>query len=342
MNEDVTVGSPLPSGPKGLTHTLLFVTLLILVLGASIFWLFSLQERTVPEADPEGYIYLTLYPKVRDSGVDHPTVARLGINTGSVEYLTNSDITITADVLPTTGRLVFASIPFSEHESEHLQIWTQDSEGHDKAQITNSSSLYKRTPRWSPDGQQIAFAAIANPQSNALVPNNWNVFLTDLAGNEEFIAKGANPYFTPDGSHLLILKDEGLALVDILSKDETVVWETEGGAATLSMSFGVSDDGAWLAWPDVVAQKILIVRIDNWSSFSAEVVYTIPMYGVWPVFSPDSRYVAFQNIDMASTALDAEKPHRLVIFDLLTQQIVDSFSLDFNYADKTFVTDWAN
>jgi Tol biopolymer transport system component len=83
-------------------------------------------------------------------------------------------------------------IAFTLNENNGDFIWVMDHDGSNKMKLTQGV-----TPCWSPDGQQIAFAA----EKNA----NWDIYYmnadgTDITRLTTHVAEDVYPSWSPDGS----------------------------------------------------------------------------------------------------------------------------------------------
>ena len=223
-----------------------------------------------------------------------------------------------------------------EYGDEYAQLNVMDRNMKNKRPIT-TSPYHKKDPRWSPDGNSIVFIVNSDgPESdNYIAVDTWEVYITDLEGNERFISKGANPIFSPDGSKLIILRSNGLHLVDIQTKSDQLVWNMVGGVAYLGMKLDISNNGSLLAWSVPDDGEILIIKINSWEPFSGFIKDRIQSSSFWPRFSPDDTYLVAQEVDWGDN-----DNQRLVIFDLnlKTKEVV--FDLTDYVQTSMFIDDW--
>jgi len=338
METTDTIGQPISFGRAFAVLVFLF----LFAAGALVFIykgeLTGIFLKKQPE--PAGFIYLTLYPWMPGAIKNIPTVARFDIKTNDIQFFEGDDISITGTISPDGSQIAYSAIPYKDNESENLQIRVSDIDNSNERIVTMSPTLYKRMPKWSPDGRKLSFVSILN-REDTLRPNNWGVYVTDLLGNEEFITEGANPYFSSDGKELLILRDDGLFLVSIKSK---VARKTEviNGADSLRMpiSFSLSKDKTMIVLSDPEQNKLSVMKITSWSPFETEIVGVFNVNANWPIFSPDNNFLAFQKIEFVEGVKELDQPHQLVIYDLKNRLEYYKFDLRPYYLDKTFVTDW--
>lgn len=96
----------------------------------------------------------------------------------------------------------------------HLQIWTMDSDGSHKHQITNNSGT-NFAPYVFPDGKHIIFAS--NMDDTSKVPMNFDLYSIDTTGrNLERITTNPTfdgfPMFSPDGKKLVFASNRNATL----------------------------------------------------------------------------------------------------------------------------------
>lgn len=87
----------------------------------------------------------------------------------------------------------------------HLQIWTMDSDGNNKRQLTNNTGT-NFAPYYLPDGNHIIFSS--NMDDTSKVPMNFDLYVIDTTGtNLERITTNPTfdgfPMFSPDGQKLV-------------------------------------------------------------------------------------------------------------------------------------------
>jgi len=159
-------------------------------------------------------------------------------------------------------------------------------------------------PRWSPDGKQIAyFAGKRRPPGNDPEDLIWTIFIIDAEGGEpRQLVENLDPepygglFWTPDGTGLTYLSDEGVQILDLAGKTVGRV-DLERKHNTTRLT-GFSPDGRWLAFQF----KADLESGNNWNTDiyivpsdggRAVQLTFMPGYDGNPVWSSDSRAVYF-------------------------------------------------
>lgn len=204
-----------------------------------------------------------------------------------------------------------------------------------KKRITSSNTL-KESPRLSPDGRSIVYVVIDIDAKSYFTPEEKSVYITDLNGKEKFITKGVQPFFLTD-KKILVLKNKGIYVVDIDNNKEWLGIPFNIGALR-SMKLGFSKNGNMLAVSDYKKSEVTIFKINNWeeSSFSYYVYKKIPISGFWPVFSPDGRYLAVQEVKLT----DPPSNPRLVIYNIETLEWKEMINLSDYEQAAMWINDW--
>jgi TolB protein len=182
--------------------------------------------------------------------------------------------------------------------------------------LTTSGDWHDEQPRWSPDGQRLAFISSRGGSYNIYVmdADGRNVRrLTDHAGNDH------DPTWLPDGESMVFSsdRDRGRGRLDLYR-----LWLADGRIERLTTFFTgyafmptVSPDGNWVGF---IATTFPIS--DGWAN-QAHVLelatgqvwpFDATAYGCWPNWSSDGQSIAHVML--------AEEPS--------TIQIVNSFGED--------------
>lgn len=127
------------------------------------------------------------------------------------------------------GRLLFISFTQSRllKDRGFYSIWTMNSDGTDQIPFIDSLDGFDvSTPIWSPDGQWIAFTAVANYEgSNAY----WDVWIVNRAGTElkrvtanaEKKVNASSVHWSPDGTQLAYgIDHREIGLISLATGDQ--------------------------------------------------------------------------------------------------------------------------
>ncbi len=318
----------------------------ILIIVAAAVYFFYPEKRQINHLPPktaiddvqlpEGKIYLTLqslYPENSPLAFYEFNPASKKLNKFSIKE--NNVLTpyFSADA----KKMVFAA-----ERDGATEIFTANSDGSDIKQITvGAGNGNKQLPVFSPDASLVAF--VLKPKGQVLpYPENRKVYVVGQDGKEKFVANGVNPMFSPDGKSLLVLKNDGLHLVDLKTgKDRSVISlskEIKGSGAMVSMKLFLSRNGELLAWTNMERKQVYVIKISSWEPFQYHFIKTmLDVAAFWPVFSPDGKYLALQEVDWAAPA---PKNPRLTIYDLKNFQKQMTYDLNSYKQAAMWITDW--
>ncbi|MEK9150674.1 MAG: hypothetical protein AAB411_01120 [Patescibacteria group bacterium] len=318
----------------------------ILIIAAAVYFFYPGKQQInhLPAAKtainnvqlPEGKIYLTLqslYPENSPVAFYEfsPTSKKLN------KFPIKENSFLTPRFSDDGKKMVFVA-----ERGGAAEIFTADNDGSDIKQITTGADKgYKQTPVFSPDASLIAFTL--KPKGPLLpYPENRNIYIVGSDGKEKFIAAGVNPMFSPDGKFLLILKNDGLHSIDLKTNKGRLVIplskEIKGSGAMVSMKLFLSRSGELLAWTNMERKQVYIIKISSWEPFQYYFVKTmLDVAAFWPVFSPDAKYLALQEVDWAAPV---PKNSRLAIYDLKNFQKQTTYDLNSYKQTATWITDW--
>ena len=180
-------------------------------------------------------------------------------------------------------------------------LWRSKADGSEPLQLT-FPPLYVLQPRWSPDGKQIAFAALepGKPWSIYVISADGGSLVQPVPGE-----RGSDPNWSPDGNRLLFGRrptEEApgsgsldLELVDLRSH---TVSKIAGSAEMWSPRW--SRDGRWiLAFPRAADRLMLFdVNSQKWTELAK-------IHASYPEWSRDGHYIYFlvQSKNAPATAI---------------------------------------
>lgn len=228
---------------------------------------------------------------------------------------------------------------FSQPFSKSLELYLVSSEG--EQQITTDSSPIKGAPQWSPDGSRVVFHA-RSISADALNPDEWRIFVTDLDGNTTEIGVGMYPHWLPDAKRILALTNNGLSVynIDELSGEEVWTFANEG---TTYMEFDLSSSGELLVWanpwnPDFLGLNVLsLLSLDPLTLVPSHTIQDEMHYFTSPVISSSGSHVAALLSPREGGGEESYKT--IVIYSLQTQKKVLEFPLQ-DFDSWALLTDW--
>ncbi len=107
---------------------------------------------------------------------------------------------------PDGTRLAFVKVVVNaKHDGYETSLWLLDLKTAGAQPIRLTSGTHDSDPRWSPDGQTLAFVRTAEKEGK---PEPSQIFLLSLSGGEPrqittLVGGAGNPSFSPDGKRLL-------------------------------------------------------------------------------------------------------------------------------------------
>lgn len=245
------------------------------------------------------------------------------------------------------GKMIFASNlsltkDYKGKDPSLLQLYMFNRVTKEVTQLSTTTAYLKRHPVKSQVLNGYFYAGrpgkLSDVPGAGLKLGDWNVYFLDGEGRESVVDQGYNPLLSPDGTYLLYLKSDGLYLADLVNKKTRKVWSMKGGAALANMQLGISRSGDLLAWSNPNEGKLFIFKITSWNPFEISIKNTVDIHGFWPVFSPDGKHLAFEEVDWLETPTNP----RLVVFDLSSLHKDTVFNLAGFVQTKMFVDDWIN
>ncbi len=281
--------------------------------------------------NPEGALYLTLAPK--NGGTMGIYKYDIGTNNLAPLYAPEGKTFITGKFQTegTQGLLASEYISASVFQIVRFNPDTQV-----MTTLTDTKTSVKRHPSWSAPYEALVYGGKSFRVKILGEPNEWNVYMTGKDGKEKKVADGALPVLTPDGKSVVVLQNDGLHKVALQDSTTEKIWGLDSGKAWFIQQFSISANGRYLAWTHPHEKKIYVMEVSSWTPFKGQLMHIINTNAFWPVFSPNSEYLAFQEVDWT----DPPSKPRIVISSLTSLERRTLHSLDNFDQMLMFITDW--
>lgn len=288
-----------------------------------------------------GFMMLTLKQQDKDTV---PNIAIVDLDKSDIRFFDNGGtINMTVDGLKDKFVGVLSSLPanfIGTQDQDKFQLYTVDMKNNfERKQLTKSDTFFKRNPKWTSDGEMVAFMARTedDERKDSWNPDDWNVYVVDMNGNERNIGVGVYPQWSPDKRSILAMRTDGLYLYDVATGNSRKVQSVDGNLS-LSDNINVSSDGSLLAWSVSGKDKISLMKISSWDSFKAEEYRTMDnVTGFYPVFSPDMKNLA---MILVSKKGEQYGNLRLAVYDIENSAWSDLVDLSKYSAASISLTVW--
>jgi serine/threonine protein kinase len=186
------------------------------------------------------------------------------------------------------------SLVFENHLGQSAHIWRVDI-GSPPIQLTSDAKFNDSAPRWSPDGQTIAFirrSADESQSSQRIAASLW-LMSSDGANPHLLIENATNPMWLPDGRGILhgavVEGRNQLFLFDLADKSSRRL-TNEVGTVPIS---AFSPDGLWLIHQSNASGNIDLRAVPLAGGESRFVVATTHQ-DYHPFVSPSGKWLYFQ------------------------------------------------
>jgi len=291
------------------------------------------QVTAVEDMGPRGSIYLTLSPLEGDN---------TGIYEFNFEKKSLTPFYEQPNGLAMTGRFEESGdkrLLVSEYlKNNTTQIVAISGDNKERTVLTNSPSKLKRHPLWSNYYSLLIYSARPESGEVLTLPDEFSVYTLGSDGLETELTKGSFPVLTPDGKSVVVLRNDGLTKVDLFGNSTEKIWGYDSGDGLTNQMFNISPNGQYIAWTFPDRGKIYVSEVLSWSPFKFRLRFIVEAHAFWPIFSPDNRYLAYEEVDWTTPP---SKP-RLVVFDLnppiFESRVVYDLS-NFNQM-RMFISDW--
>ena len=198
-----------------------------------------------------------------------------------------------ADISPDGNQIAFASNR-SGGIASHFEIFVMNSDGGDVRQLSFTSTASTNTwPRWSPNGEWIAFQSTVSGTSQIYKIRPDETELTQLT----FTGVNQFPAWSPDGTRLAVRRDVDIYVIDLTGGSDPVRLTTVG---PLNQMPSWSPDGTRIAFMSTREPgnypSVFIMNADG----SGQTNLTPKLdtgTGTWtsraPAWSPNGDYIYF-------------------------------------------------
>ena len=325
------------------TWWLVMVLVIIVLVGVVVsFWGGALRlpfaNTAAPistQGSPSGYIFLNL------------TAQKPGASTQLYIYNVRAHSFGKASVQTFTprvsnnGQVIMGSWMTSTSTSA---IFEFDANATSSVVFATFGAVMPQLPQHSPNKDLVVFSVPPNNNASSTAfstPSAWKIYLVSRGGVPYKLVNGMYPSWSPDGSSILYLGDDGLHLVSITAtSSDTVVWPVVGGVSTGHMKFTISHNGTRLAWTNPQHGTVSIVTITSWKpAFSIGHETNYQLHAFWPVFSPDGNTLAVEQVDWHDAPQNPTGA-RLTLIDLTSGTSTTVMDLSAFNQLALFMTAW--
>ena len=192
------------------------------------------------------------------------------------------------DISPSGKRAIFAA---------RGDVFTVPAEHGIIRNVTRSSGVVERYPRWSPDGQQVAYF------SDRTGEYELTIRPTDGSGEETVLTKLGpgyryTPYWSPDSKKIAFIDQAMRVHIHDLDKKETKeidkqLWRYHGGLGAFTFSW--SKDSRWVAFEKDLENQNSAIAIYDTKEAKLHAVTSGFYNDEAPVFDPDGKYLYYRS-----------------------------------------------
>lgn len=162
--------------------------------------------------------------------------------------------------------------------------------------LTRTSGVAERSPRWSPDGKTLAYWSDRSGEYELVLRS------AEASGKEETVTKlGPGyryaPYWSPDSKRVAFV-DEAMRIriLDVASRevreiDQSPVWMSHGPLSGLTLRW--SPDSRWLAWARPLPSYGRAIFLHDTKTGRTHQATSGYFNDGMPVFDPEGKYLFF-------------------------------------------------
>jgi hypothetical protein len=333
----------MPSAPSGNNKILAWGAGIVILLALACIVLYAMSffpHKTPPAVfNPTGTLYLSLSPATSAAS----GIYSYAFSSNTLTKLIGSSGSIDLSPSLTPNGLVYTSNDIGSTDGTYLkipQLFVWDAATASSTQISATASLAKRYPKYSAALNEYIYEArdAALPNLSNTTPDASTVYLLTSPTHGMRITSGAAPVLTPDGKSVVVLRSDGLYMTSLAATSTALkIWGVESGTMATQDQFNISPDGKMIAWAIPDKGHLYIMAVASWAPFSGRVTDDIPVTALFPLFSPDNAYLAYVQIDVASST--PSNP-RLTIRNLASGEARATQTLDTFSIQSMYLTGW--
>ena len=199
------------------------------------------------------------------------------------------------EISPDGKLIVFASN--RSDGGSHFEIFVMNTDGTDVLRLTTTSTAHTNTwPRWSPNGDWIAF------QSNVSGAFQIHLIRPDGSDGMQLTHSAINqfPAWSPDGTRLAVRRDADIYVIDLTGGSDPVRLTTVTTGGTFNQMAAWSPDGTQIAFMSTREPgnypSVFLMNADGTGQINLTPKMDIGS-GTWtsraPAWSPNGEYIYF-------------------------------------------------
>jgi hypothetical protein len=212
-----------------------------------------------------------------------------------------------------------------------------------------ATGVAERNLAWSNESQLLAFdrkKGETKDYKDRILIDNWEIVIVDPKTSKVVVEidQATQLQWAPDGEKALLLKDDGLYLFTLETKElEKIISIPDQGTVLSTSMIDVTSDGKYLAWTTAKRGIITMYEIVTWDGIEIRELGRISEKDTefyWPVFSPLGDYYAVQAIDSDMGGTKTRKNARLEIRSTKGRDVLRTYPLnDFDF-NQLFTDGW--